>query len=183
MTNKAIVQPDDINNQISTMIDGIQALTNLVNSQNAQIGVINKTVQAMDARLGNVELQGTENADRITHLEEDQFVDLIKADNIKFSAQSRVAELLEIEFDNRGGVTDEESMGYDYRMYYPKFVGRLHVDALHAGLEGPRIYATPRKNYQALINFINDWVPKRGVDGLKAYYDGLEAARRSKKSK
>ena len=167
-----------LDNQLSTMIDGIQVLTNLVNSQNQQIGVINQTVQAMDARLGRVEVQGSENSDRITHLEEDQFVDLIKADNIKISAQNRVAELLEIEFDERGGVTDESRR--EYTRYFSKFCGRIHVDARHAGLEGPRIYATPRKNYQALINFINEWVPKRGVDGLKSYYDGLEAARRKK---
>ena len=165
--------------QLSTMIDGIQALTNLVNSQNQQIGVINKTVQAIDARLGNVENLSQDHNDRLIHLEEDQFVDLIKADNIKLSAQNRVAELLGIEFDERGGVTDESQ--YDYTHYFSKFCGRIHVDARHAGLEGPRIYATPRKTYQALINFINEWVPKRGVDGLKSYYDGLEAARRKKK--
>lgn len=168
--------------QLSTMIDGIQALTNLVNSQNQQIGVINQTVHAIDARLGNVENLSQDHNDRLIHLEEDQFVDLIQADNIKISAQNKVAELLEIEFDERGGISDE-SKAYDYHFYYPKFCGRIHVDARHAGLEGPRIYATPRKNYQALMNFINEWVPKRGVDGLKSYYDGLEAARRIKRKK
>lgn len=170
-----------LDNQISTMVEGIQALTNLVNSQNQAIGVINKTVQSLDARLGNVENQGESNANRIAHLEEDQFVDLTKADNIKHSAQDRVAELLEIEFDEHGGVTDESK--YTYTRYFGKFCARLHVDARHAGLEGPRIYATQRKNYQALINFINEWVPKRGVEGLKSYYDGLEAARRIKREK
>lgn len=38
-------------------------------------------------------------------------------------------------------------------------------------------------NYQKLMDYINEWVPMRGVEGLKSYYDGLEAARRSKKSK
>lgn len=181
MSSTAIAMPDNFGEQLSVMIDGIQTLTNLVNSQNAQIGVINKTVQAMDARLGNVELQSSDTADRVTHLEEDQFVDLIKADNIKISAQNRVAELLGIEFDERGGATDESR--YDYTHYFSKFCGRIHVDARHAGLEGPRIYATPRKNYQALLDFFNEWVPKRGVDGLKSYYDGLEAARGKKRTR
>lgn len=170
-----------LDGQITTMVEGIQALTNLVNSQNQAIGVINQTVQSLDARLGNVESQGESNANRIAHLEEDQFVDLICADNIRISAQNKVAQILNIEFDERGGVT-EESM-YVYKKYFGKFVGRLHVDARHAGLEGPRIYATPRKNYEALINYINEWVPKRGVDGLKSYYDGLEVARRKKQHK
>jgi hypothetical protein len=183
MNSVTTTVPKDFGGQLSAMIDGIQVLTNLVNSQNQQIGVINKTVQAMDARLVNVEVQGSNNSDRITHLEEDQFVDLIKADNIRFSAQSRVAELLHIELDERGGITDEAKDGYDYTHYFSKFCGRIHTDARHAGLEGPRIYATPRKNYQALLNFINEWVPRRGVEGLKSYYDGLEAARHAKSKK
>lgn len=168
-----------LDQQITAMVNGIQTLTNLVNSQNQAIGVINQTVQALDARLGNVESQGESNANRIAHLEEDQFVDLICADNIRLSAQNKVAQILSIEFDERGGVTDESM--YVYKKYFGKFVGRLHVDARHAGLEGPRIYATPRKNYEALLKFIDNWMPKRGVKGLMSYYDGLEAARKEKK--
>lgn len=172
-------QPIDLSNQLSDMMSGIQALMNGINSQNDQIGVINKTVGGIKGDVNEIRSEMSDMGDRVTHLEEDQFVDLIKADNIKLSAQSRVAELLEIEFDERGGVTDESR--YDYARYFSKFCGRIHVDARHAGLEGPRIYATPRKNYHALIKFINDWVPKRGVDGLKSYYDGLEAARKGKR--
>lgn len=165
--------------QLSTMVDGIQALTNLVNSQNQQIGVINQTVRAIDARLGNVENLSQEHNDRLTHLEEDQFVNIIQADTIKIAAQNRVYTLLEIERDKRGGVVDESIPVY--RHYFSKFVGRLHVDARHAGLEGPRIYATPRKNYQALLNYIAEWVPMRGVKGQMKYYDNLEADRQNKR--
>lgn len=152
-----------------------------VSVQSEQMGLVLGAVNDMKQDLNKVkgELGGV--VEDVRGLKEDQFVDLICADNIRISAQNKVAQLLNIEFDERGGVT-EESM-YVYKKYFGKFVGRLHVDARHAGLEGPRIYATPRKNYHALIDFINEWVPKRGVEGLKSYYDGLEVARKGKESK
>lgn len=169
-----------VDNQLSTMVDGIQELMFGIKNQSEQMGILTSTVKKLDNRYGELAVEMNDMNGRIQHLEDDQFVDLIKADNIKHSAQSRVAELLEIEFDERGGVTDESM--YVYHKYFSKFVGRLHVDARHAGLEGPRIYATPRKNYQALLNFINDWQPKRGVNGLKDYYDKLAAIRREKRN-
>ena len=150
-----------------------------INGLSQQMGIMNKAVTAIKDDVSKLHAEMVDAKADIRGLKDDQFVDLIKADNIKKSAQSRVAELLEIKFDERGGVTDESR--YDYTHYYGKFICRLHVDARNAGLEGPRIYATPRKTYQALIDYINEWVPLRGVDGLKAYYDGLAAARRGKK--
>jgi len=169
----------ELDNQLSIMVDGIQALMNGINSQSEQIGVISQAVSGLKSDLGKVRGEVSDVKDRVQGLEEDQFVDLIKADNIRLSAQRHVAELLDIEFEDRGGVTDESM--YDYKKYFGKFVARLHVDARHAGLEGPRIYATPRKNYKALLDFIEQWEPARGVDGLKSYYDGLEAARKTRR--
>lgn len=152
-----------------------------INGLSQQMGLMNKAVTAIKDDVSELHREMVDVKADVRGLKDDQFVDLIKADNIKLAAQSRVAELLDIVFEERGGVT-EESM-FNYRNYYSKFIGRLHVDARHAGLEGPRIYATPRKNYQALMDFINELVPLRGVEGLMSYYDGLEAARKSKKSK
>lgn len=150
-----------------------------INGLSQQMGLMNKAVAAIKDDVSDLRAQMVDAKADIRGLKDDQFVDLIKADNIRKSAQDRVAELLDIEFDERGGVTDD--CRYDYTHYYAKFIGRLHVDARNAGLEGPRIYATPRKTYQALIDFINDWVPLRGVEGLKSYYDGLSEARKRKK--
>lgn len=167
-----------IDDQITKMVDGIQILMNGINSQSEQIGVISHAVRDLKSDVGDMRSKMGDMDGRLEHLEDDQFVDLIKADNIRLSAQRKVAELLDIEFEDRGGVT-EESM-HDYKKYFGKFVGRLHVDARHAGLEGPRIYATPRKNYKALLDFIEQWSPARGVKGQKAYYDKLESARNRK---
>lgn len=149
-----------------------------INGLSQQMGLVNKAIISIKDDVSELRADMVDAKAEIRGLKDDQFVDLIKADNIKRAAQSRVAELLGIKFDERGGVTEESR--YDYTHYYSKFIGRLHVDARNAGLEGPRIYATPRKNYQALIDFINEWVPLRGVEGLKSYYDGLADARKKR---
>lgn len=169
---------DDDNKPVDPM-ELMQLAAMNINGLSQQMGIVNKAVTAIKDDMSKMRAEIVDVKADVSGLKDDQFVDLIKADNIRKSAQSRVAELLEIEFDERGGVTDDSR--YDYTHYYAKFVGRLHTDARHAGLEGPRIYATPRKTYQALIDYINEWVPLRGVEGLKAYYDGLVAARRNKK--
>lgn len=151
-----------------------------INGLSQQMGIMNKTVTQIKDDVSELRSEMVDAKADIKGLKDDQFVDLIKADNIRKSAQTRVAKLLGIEFDERGGVTDDSRFNYTH--YYSKFVGRLHCDARNAGLEGPRIYATPRKNYHPLIDFINEWVPLRGVEGLKSYYDGLADAHRSKKS-
>lgn len=151
-----------------------------INGLSQQMGLVNKAIMSIKDDVSELRADMVDAKAEIRGLKDDQFVDLVQADNIRRSAQSRVAELLGIEWDDRGGVTEESR--YDYTHYYSKFIGRLHVDARNAGLEGPRIYATPRKNYSALIDFINEWVPLRGVDGLKSYYDGLADARRRKKA-
>lgn len=169
-TTAAIIDPDN------DPMEMLQLAAMNINGLSQQMGIINKAVTAIKDDVSGLRAEMVDAKADIRGLKDDQFVDLIKADNIKKSAQSRVAELLEIEFDERGGVTDASR--YNYTHYYAKFIGRLHVDARNAGLEGPRIYATPRKTYQQLIDFINEWVPLRGVEGLKSYYDGLAAARK-----
>ena len=177
MSSTIMINPDPNDNNNDPM-ELMQLAAMNINGLSQQMGLMNKAVIAVKDDVSKLRAEMVDVRADVAGLKDDQFVDLIKADNIKKSAQSRVAELLGIEFDERGGVTDESR--YDYTHYYSKFVGRLHVDARHAGLEGPRIYATPRKTYQALIDFINEWVPLRGVDGLKSYYDGLVAAREKK---
>jgi len=149
-----------------------------ISALSQQMGILNQSFIEIKGDMSEIRSEMADVKADVDGLKDDQFVDLIKADNIKKSAQNRVAELLQIKFDERGGVTDESR--YNYTHYFSKFCGRIHVDARNAGLEGPRIYATPRKTYRALIDFINEWVPLRGVEGLMSYYDGLAAARKSK---
>lgn len=180
-TNTAIAAFNNEDSDLDKLLEIVRGNSYNVNGLSQQMGIVNKTVIALKDGMSEMRSEMTDIKADVRGLKDDQFVDLIKADNIKLSAQSRVAELLGIEWSEHGGVTKESQ--YDYTHYYAKFIGRLHVDARHAGLEGPRIYATPRKNYQALIDFINTWVPLRGVDGLKAYYDELVEAKKFKRRK
>ena len=181
MANNAMIPSNNPNNNdkdpngLTKLME--RATMNII-GLSKQMGIMNETVEEIKGDMSELRAEMADVKADVKGLQDDQFVDLIKADNIRKSAQSRVAELLEIEFDERGGVTDESR--YNYTHYYSKFISRLHCDARNAGLEGPRIYATPRKTYQKLIDYINDWVPMRGVDGLKSYYDGLETARARK---
>lgn len=174
-TSIATINPEDGNDLLQ--LAKIQLAS--INGLSEQMGIVTQSIKTLNGQVNKIHAKMGDMDDRLEHLEDDQFVDLIKADNIRLSAQQHVAQMLDIEFEEHGGVTDESM--YDYHKYFGKFVARLHVDARHAGLEGPRIYATPRKNYEALIEFISTWVPSRGVDGQKAYYDRLEAARKAKK--
>ena len=171
----AILDPEDGNDLMQ--LAKIQLAS--INGLSEQMGIVAQNIKTLKSDVMQVNDKVADMDGRLEHLEDDQFVDLIKADNIRLSAQQHVAQMLDIEFEEHGGVTDESM--HDYHKYFGKFVARLHVDARHAGLEGPRIYATPRKNYKALIEFINTWVPSRGVEGQKAYYDRLESSRKAKK--
>lgn len=114
--------------------------------------------------------------ERVIVIEQDEALKEYQADNIRDAVRMRVSELLGIKWIKEGGVSDECMS--DYVRYYGKFCGCLHNDAKKARLEARRYQYTPRKNYKELIEFIHDWVPMRGVDGLKEYYDNLEKAKK-----
>jgi len=173
----AIAMPDEsINNQISTMIEGIQMLMNGINSQNEQMGILNKTVGHLKSDLVEVKGDVKDISERVRVIEEDEALKPYQQYNVSQAVRIRVSSLLKIEFDEHGGVTDESMDAYN--RYYSKFCGRLHNDAKHAGIEASNWRFTPRKSYQQLIEFISEWIPSRGVDGLKNYFDKLEASRK-----
>lgn len=108
--------------------------------------------------------------DDVAELKDNQFVEPWQDTNINRAARIRVSRLLGIKWE-KGGVT-RECVG-DYQRYFGKFCRALHSDAKKMGLEGPKIHQTQRKNYAKLIEFIGNWVPVRGVEGQKEYYDEL----------
>lgn len=106
----------------------------------------------------------------VDSLKNDQFVEPWQDANIQRAARIRVSSLLKLKWE-KGGVVEE--CAHDYKAYFGKFLRCLHNDAKKMGLEGRKIHQTQRKNYQKLIEFIGEWVPVRGVDGQKEYYDML----------
>lgn len=106
----------------------------------------------------------------VDDLKNNQFVEPWQDANIQQAARIRVSNLLKLKWE-KGGIAEE--CAHDYKAYYGKFLRCLHNDAKKMGLEGRKIHQTQRKNYQKLIEFIGEWVPIRGVDGQKEYYDML----------
>ena len=143
-----------------------------VNGISEQMGVIVKTVSNFKSDLVEVKGDVKDIGERVRVIEEDEPLKAYQQYNYSQAVRIRVTDLLEIEFDERGGVI-EESME-TYTRYYSKFCGRLHLDAKHAGIEASNWRFTPRKNYPQLMQFAPNWCPSRGVEGLKEYYDKLE---------
>lgn len=143
-----------------------------VNGISEQMGVVVKAVNNLSTDVAEVKSTMSDINDRVTTLEEDEALKPYQVHNVKKAIRIRVAGLLKVKFDRRGGATDD-TLGV-YKRYYSRFCGRLHNDAKAAGIEGSAWQYTPRKNYQKLIEFIADWTPARGVDGLKSYFDALD---------
>lgn len=148
-----------------------------INGLSQQMGLVVARMDAQDKRIAKVKAKvdniSSDYGDRIKVLEEDEALKPYMQSNVLVAVRTRVAELLGIKFDKRGGAA--EGYEHDYKHYFNKFCGRLHNDAKHAGIEASSWRNTPRKNYRKLIEFISEWIPARGVDGLKSYYDALES--------
>ncbi len=129
-----------------------------------------KDREVYDTKISKVETTVSSLLDDVVELKDNQFVEPWQDANIQKAARIRVSNLLKLKWE-RGGVVEE--CARDYKAYFGKFLRCLHNDAKKMGLEGRKIHQTQRKNYQKLIEFIGEWVPIRGVDGQKEYYDML----------
>lgn len=166
-SNNAIINAGDS----ADLMDVVRLTALNVNGISEQMGIILKTVGNLKSEVSDVKAIVNGLNDRVIVLEEDEALKPYQVFNVKKAVRTRVADLLKVKFDKRGGATDD-TIGI-YRRYYGKFCGRLHNDAKCAGIEGTAWKYTPRKNYQKLIEFVANWTPARGVDGLKKYFDDL----------
>lgn len=126
--------------------------------------------EVYDTKISKVETTVSGLLSDVVELKDNQFVEPWQDANIQKAARIRVSNLLKLKWE-KGGVAEE--CARDYKAYFGKFLRCLHSDAKKMGLEGPKIHQTQRKNYKKLIEFIGEWVPIRGVDGQKEYYDML----------
>lgn len=154
---------DKVNEILKSLQDTNKATAELLNNLAKVTVGMNDNVTMMRTDVDGIK-------ERVTSLEEDQFVSAYQDSMIQRSARIHVSELLGLRWEN-GGVIEEDAP--DYHAYFGKFLRALHSDAKRIGLEGPKIHQTPRKNYNKLIEFIGEWVPVRGVEGQKEYYDML----------
>lgn len=170
--NLAITFPDgDLGGNLASMAKYLGSVATQLSVYSTELGAVKADLNEVKANVADIR---SDFGDRIKVLEEDEALKPYMVNSVKLAVRFRVAELLGIKFDRRGGAA--EGYEHDYKRYYGRFCGRLHNDAKQEGIEASNWRFTPRKNYRKLIEFINDWVPARGVDGLKSYYDALESA-------
>ncbi len=163
---------NDLGSNLSDMAKYLEGMAGQLGFFSTQVGNVNARVDGIEVK---VDEYHTDHEDRIRVLEEDEGLKPYMINAVNTAVHIRVASLLEIEFDKRGRVA--EGYEHDYTHYYGKFRGKLHNDAKREGIEASEWKFTPRRNYNKLIDFISDWVPACGVEGLKRYYDRLETAR------
>jgi len=157
------------NNQLQKLMKEVAAtLVHVADKLGDADEKIEKTNMAVSGINDKVQDLSTDVAD----LKENQFVEPWQDAAIQRAARIRVSTLLKIKWED-GGVAEESAR--DYKLYFGKFCQALHREAKRIGLEGPKIHQTKRKDYEKLIEFIGQWVPIRGVEGQKAYYDMLSA--------
>lgn len=179
MANNGIsnIDGNDIDGKLSAMIDGINALTAVSKGQTQQLGAIRRDVSDVKMDLSDVK-------DRVKVLEEDEALRPYQVKQVERALHIKVTNLLGLKWKSHGkgknGIEDESR--HDYLCYYGRFKGCIHNDAKSASIE-PQVAGwkyTPRKNFERLIEFINDWYPAQGVDGLKREMDKNDAMRREK---
>lgn len=153
---------DDIGGELSDMARNMGFIAQSLGKYAKILGNVQSDVAETKADVKSIN-------ERVRVIEEDEALREYQVDNIRRAVRIKISEMLGITWAKGGGVTDE--CIWVYKRYYGKFCQRLHNDAKHAHVEGRKYQYTPRKNYKKLIEFIHDWEPARGVEGLKDYID------------
>lgn len=147
--------------------------TNLRVKEIAQtVGVVIEEVKDIRGEITTMKADGTKLKEEVEDLKNIQPIYGTWLDNITDHANSKVHYLLNLA-EKRDEWTDK--MWQDYNAYYKTFIKRIYSDARSVGL-ARKLRDTKRMYYPAIIEFIDNWVPKdskfgNGVAGLKAEVD------------
>lgn len=138
-----------------------------INSLGEQMGIVNNRLGKLESKTSNIE-------DRMNRYENELRVTRPQADSIRRAIHSRACDVLDIKY--KDGVVADDSIRSD-TVYKPGFISKIYSDARKFSLLGTPYYETARKDYGAVLDYINGWLPQVGVEGYKSY---LDARRRAK---
>lgn len=138
-----------------------------VNALSQQLGIISNKVDSLGTEVASVK-------DRMQTYEDAIRVSRPQADSIRRAIHSRACDVLDIKY--KDGVVTDDSIRSD-TVYKPGFISKIYSDARKFSLLGTPYYETARKDYGAVLDYINGWLPQVGVEGYKSY---LDARRRAK---
>lgn len=158
-------------NEVMQMMN--QAAMNIT-ALSEQMGVVAGQIKTIRAAQIDHNNRITDLENRMTHHEETERVTRDQARRIKGAVHARVNHVLGIELN--GGLVKKECMGID-KKYRSAFFGRCYSDARKYSNLGSPYSETCQKDYQAVVDYIENWEPEceyEGMIGTKAYIAYLD---------
>lgn len=154
------------NMNILSVAQGQSALQ--VKTMGEAIGVIGAEITGIKAKQSEFEVVQKNMSDDIDYLKKTQEVASYQKTNLVQAANARAHKVLQLPADKSEWSDKNHD---DYTKYYSYFIHGLYSDAKRAGVMGNRVETTQRMFYEPFMRFIETWIPRQGVQGLKDYAD------------
>ena len=153
----------------SEVLRSMQLAANNINGLSQQMGIVNARLIEQGQRIDRIE-------ERQDKIDAEVTITRNQSSRIRSAIYGRVAQLLKLEYD--GGKVADSSVEADAR-YRGGFISRCYTDARHKSKLGTPYYATLRRDFDEVFDYIRSWEPEvsGGTDGYKRYLD----LRRSKR--
>lgn len=166
-----VMSKEEMQVALSTTVGVTQNLASSLAVLNTKVdanyGELSKKNTQQDLRMDAIE-------DRMQHYEDEQVLSDEQIKNMESAKNRRIAELLEqalnLQKDDAGYYTPESSKLFD--RYFGPFAKRLWVDARKHSYCGHQWKRTKKRNFIAVMEFINGWVPYgKSVSGYIQWLD------------
>ena len=152
---------------IGDILDVAQKNVVSISSLSTQVGIINSTIAGHSLAIESL-------TDRIKSFEDNERLTRTQCTFIRNSIHRRVRKLLNIECDENGRPIDRCIL--KDKLYSGAFISRCYCDAKSKGLMAQTYTETPKKNYDACVEFVNNWIPSGGTLSYIEYLDKRRAA-------
>lgn len=153
-------------NPMTDIMESLKKAAWISENTSRQMGLLNDTVAEHERQIQDL-------THRMEVRERRETVDQNQSDQIKLAVHDRICGLLEIDHEN--GHIAARCIG-DYKKYYRGFVCHCYNDCKAHGRMGKPYYRTLAIDYDDVINYINAWFPRGGVEDYKHYLDDLHSA-------
>ena len=165
----------EIDKQMASMMDGIQALVAGIQGQSEQIGVMNSRLNKFSERMDGM-------CDDLETLKRETTITRPMCRRIRKAVMSQVNKVLKIKFD--GGKVADESIETDV-LYRGGFISRCYTDAKNHSKMGESYSETLKVDFDEVMEYIESWEPEvdGGVEGYKHYLDIRREEREKRGSK
>ncbi len=163
MSNK-----NEIEQLIELSKENMLTSTNL----NRQMGVLNTAVKLLENRQDDTDKEIKNMKGKIQGLEDDTSITGSQRKQIRQAIAIRTSKLLELRYDKTGKVAPE-SIGDNVR-YRKGFISRCYNDCKTNSRMADSYVDTAKRDFDAVMEFIQDWIPPGGVESYKDYLDQIQ---------